>query len=124
MDLDTLASAGGTGRATFAPSEQPGSIASALESIRARILPCSFATSSISEFFEPSDVEVVVRGLAPEATVLRRVPDRTSCGTGNGFYFDDADSPRFATLCRATCEAIRATTGAEIEFSTSCNVTR
>ena len=114
-DLDPIAQAGGTLRATYVLESTGSSVAAALQSIRTSSDTCQLSIEGVQD---AARVNFEIRDADGGATRLGKASDAASCGTANGWYYDSPAQPKTATLCPTPCAAVKA--GASVAMLVGC----
>jgi hypothetical protein len=112
-NLDAVARSGGTNAAHEVSlnlvSGISATVADELLSIQRDAEPCRFEVPlGLRAPASADDLDATVLGTAvgnAAATALRRVGNAAECG--QGYYLDDLDAPKWATMCPATCSAAK-----------------
>lgn len=123
-NLNQVARAGGTAQAflTDTQSDLQNDFREALEAIRSKAGPCTFAIPLDGEggAIDPSlvNVRVTPRGQT-EPSIVAKTFDGSAgaCGPAGGWHYDDPDAPRQIQLCEATC---RAASDARVQVQFGC----
>jgi hypothetical protein len=104
--LDEVAAKGGTGRAREVDLDVSGvTLADTLYAIQREAEPCQYQANAAVKA-DPTATAlgtVVVNG---KPVPLPRLAAASECG--HGYYFDDPAKPDWATLCKDTCTALKA----------------
>ncbi len=104
-ELDTIAMAGGTGKATMSdPATAGDALRTVLEEFPAR-LGCRFSLDATHPDGTPVDIALV--NLQIGATTIGMVGDALACGPEGGWYYDHPSAPRRIIGCPVTCGAMR-----------------
>lgn len=121
VDLDfanAVAEAGGTEEAFPIAGNNPGAaLTEALDTIRAKALPCSYEI--------PEDVfdgVVTIGEVNVEITVggaTETIPRNDDCD-GPGWHYDDPSDPGEILLCPASCEALRSDAEGALDIVLGC----
>jgi hypothetical protein len=121
--LDLVAKSGGTDKAFIVdlsdPTQTKAAFEKALDSVRARRVPCDFPLPSppSGEELDIDAVNVVVGGAAGDSTLAYG----ENCAVpGAGWPHDDRDAPKKIELCAATCDALKAAPNATIKMTFGC----
>jgi hypothetical protein len=103
--LDTVAEAGGSGKAiAIDASDVAGNVAKALANIQIAS-PCVFAVPNNPRPFDLNLVNVV--STDSPIRVYYRVNDGTQCANdGDGWYYDDPSAPTTIFVCGAACAGL------------------
>jgi hypothetical protein len=106
--LDEVATQGGTRIARVVNlDDRRDSLAETLYRIQADAEPCQYEVSAaVRDAPTATALGTVTAGTAP--LPLPRLDSESECG--QGYYFDDPADPAWATLCRDTCTALKAST--------------
>lgn len=106
--LDAVAAEGNTSRAYAVDlDDQADSLVDVLLRIQADAEPCQYEVDSVVRA-DPQATALGTVGTGPGVAPipLPRLGSEAECGAG--YYFDDPDNPAWATLCRDTCTALKA----------------
>lgn len=126
-NLDTIARAGSGGAESYIPvaSGDTTAFVNAMTRIQAKATSCDFVLPSpATGDVDPSATDVQVKNSSTGATTtLTRTTDKTACGTGDGFYYDDPTTPTRMTLCPSTCTTVNAATNLKVEVVFKCRAT-
>jgi hypothetical protein len=120
--LNLVAQAGGTGEAFLVDTggDVTRQFAAALDQIRGRAVPCSFAIDDNAEV-DPQKVNLTYTadGSGMAQTILR-TNDGTAatCAAEGGWYYDNPSDPGSVSVCEATCGAI--VSGGNVDFQLGC----
>jgi hypothetical protein len=120
--LNLVAQAGGTGEAFLVDTggDVTRQFAAALDQIRGRAVPCSFAIDDNAEV-DPQKVNLTYTadGSGMAQTILR-TNDGTAatCAAEGGWYYDNPSDPGSVSVCEATCGAI--VSGGTVDFQLGC----
>ncbi|MEZ4296392.1 MAG: vWA domain-containing protein [Polyangiaceae bacterium] len=93
-------------------------VLSALQEIRAELVPCSFALPDPS-LYDALSMAVTLTSGAGVAQSVGEVSGPAACAPG-GWYFDDVGSPARLILCPSTCSAVTTDAGAEVSIHADC----
>jgi hypothetical protein len=120
--LNLVAQAGGTGDAFLVDTggDVTSQFAAALDQIRGRAVPCSFAIDD-SAMVDPQQVNLTYTADgANAAQTILRTNDGTSatCGPEGGWYYDNPSAPGSVSVCEATCGVI--VSGGTVDFQLGC----
>jgi hypothetical protein len=122
-NLDTIARGGGTESAFLIDTSQSVSeqFLAALNEIRGTALACEFQIPT------PTSGQTLDYGLVnvdfiegANKTRIYKVADATACGTGAGWYYDNATAPTRLILCPASCATAQAAMNASVEVQLGC----
>ncbi|HEX4353702.1 MAG TPA: hypothetical protein VHZ95_12320, partial [Polyangiales bacterium] len=128
-NLDRLAAAGGTKTAFIVDQSQDVTqqLITALASIRSGSLACEYAlpTPPSGQALDYTEVNVQFTKSDQTTQNLLYVTDSTQCGKTALGWFYDADpakggTPTKISVCPATCDTLRAATGATIQVRLGC----
>jgi hypothetical protein len=119
VELDEVAKAGGTDRATVADLSQPGALTNALKSVRDQELaglPCEYDLPA-DYFAKVNDPGLV--NLMRDGTPIQNLPSATGCSeqTG-GWYYDTPNAPTRILTCPSTCASLKG--AAKVEVLLNC----
>ena len=124
--LNRIAAAGGTGKPILI-GKDPSSAQQIVESLRALRDAARYCRYSVpsAPSAQPTanDLSVTYRA-APDAkpTSLPLVASASDCGSGDGFFADDAAHPTLVTLCGASCAALHARAGSRATVTAGCGL--
>jgi len=115
---DAIAAAGGTEESFAIAGNDPGAaLTDALDTIRAKALPCSYAM--------PDDVlggAIQITQVNVEITVgggTETIPRNDACD-GAGWRYDDPSDPSEIILCPESCEALRSDPEGRLDIVLGC----
>ncbi len=120
-NLDTIAQAGGTGKATMIgvgdPARVTADLLATLESIRMQTFSCDFPIPPPPErlTFDPNQVNVTFT-TAAGSTTLERDPNCTRAG----WRYDSESAPTKILLCPAACRNVQQDTSGRIGIVFGC----
>ncbi|MFH1810802.1 MAG: vWA domain-containing protein [Pseudomonadota bacterium] len=121
-ELNLIAAAGGTGQA-YNVSSDVSQFTTAMAEIRdsVSVESCVFLIPDLGdEVLQPDLVNVMYSDLNTPEKMLAAKPSAASCGTGEGWYFDNARNPRNIGLCPATCTRLEDSSSAALRFVYGC----
>ena len=118
-NLDAIAAAGGTTQAVYVAESTADAVRAGLQTVRAHSETCSFAFPSNQD---PTKVILVLGDADGGVTELGLAPSSASCGTANGWFYDNPAQPKKATLCPTPCAALQA--GASVTMLFGCEPRR
>jgi hypothetical protein len=129
-NLNTLASAGGTGQAFIinTSGNVTQSFISALNSVRSSGLACQYmvpappADGGKLDYFS---VNVVYTPPSGQAMTIGNVKNRASCSPTQGGWYYDVDpstgaTPTTISICDATCSGLKSSAGGEVDILLGC----
>jgi hypothetical protein len=122
-NLNTIASAGGTGKAMMIsvvdPTATRAEFQKALESVRASTLSCAFGIPAApsGETINYRAVNVVLTSADGKENVLSYSGD---CSNGAGWHYDNLEAPTRIELCSASCSTAQADRQAKISIAFGC----
>jgi hypothetical protein len=120
--LDQVALAGSGGTAHYIPTQGDvaGTLLAALDSITG-MATCAYSIPTlVGTPLDPTLVNLYVGSSTSPGRVISRVVDAMSCTATGGWYYDAILSPRQILLCPATCDALRASTTAQVRIGYGC----
>ena len=114
--LNAVAQAGGTGTAFIVDgSGGPATSRQFIEALKkiqtAAALACTYVLPAPppGEMLDPGKVNVeYTTGNPPTTVTIPNVPDKASCGTSQGWYYDNPTKPTQIVMCDTTCSALSA----------------
>ncbi len=127
--VQAIASAGGTAVAyVVGPSGGDGGAATegqfeaALRAVRGASLPCKYAVPVPDAGIpDPNELNVTYTPAAGLPSTWPRVSSSTSCGSADGWFYEAGPGGAGAIdLCPATCSALAAAPGGEVEVVIGC----
>ncbi len=113
-NLDTIAQAGGTSKATIVSTTNAQQTAqdfqSALNAIRGKTLACEYQIPPppSGQTFDESKVNVVY---TPTNAGKQTLTYNQDCTGGTGWHYDDPNNPKKIILCTSTCDAVQQASG-------------
>jgi len=122
-NLDTIAQAGGTGKAILAslssPQQTTADVQAALSTIRVESLSCDLVVPAPPDgsALDASNVNVVVTSADGKAQTLSYDKD---CASGTGWHYDDPAAPKKVSLCASSCDAAKKNTASSITIAFGC----
>lgn len=125
-NLSQMAQSGGTGApfiVDLSGSSTTKQFISAMNSIRdANNVGCQFdiPPAPNGKVLDLSQATVTYLNGSGGSMPLGWVTDSTACAGGDGFYYDDNDTPTTVRLCTKTCDAVTADAGAKIDMAFAC----
>jgi uncharacterized protein YegL len=126
-NLDTIAQAGGTTKATIVSTNNPQQTAqdfqTALNAIRGLTLACEYQIPPPpqGQTFDPNMVNVVY---TPTNGGPQTLTYNQSCSGGSGWHYDDPNNPTKIELCGTTCTSVQQASGKiDIVFGCATNGT-
>jgi len=124
--LNGIAAAGGTQKAFIVDPTQPNlnkQFLDALDSVRIAASGCHYPIPlPASGPINPSLINIEIKPAGGPAKVVPRIASAAACpATGDAWYYDDNAHPKHIVLCDATCKAVAATTGEEVDFLVGCD---
>lgn len=120
VNMDALASAGGTGEAIMIGADSISStLVDALGNIKVSKLACEFAIPE-GDDLDTNHVNVCFTPGGGDEATLGYVQDESACTSGAQWYFDDPANPSQIVLCPATCAAAQADEQAQVEVVIGC----
>jgi hypothetical protein len=126
-NLNRMAAGGGTGSAFIvnAVTDTKNQFTQAMNAIRnGSRLGCQFdfPRPTTGDFVDPTRASVLYTASGSSAPLaLPWMASSASCGTLDGFYYDNNSNPRSIRLCNATCAQVQDDAGAEIGVVTACS---
>jgi len=124
-NLDAIAAAGGTGKATIVSTNNPQQTAqdfqTALNAIRGLTLACEYQIPAPpnGETFDESKVNVVY---TPTNGGPQTLTYNQDCTGGTGWHYDDPKNPQKIELCTNTCNSVQMASGKiDIVFGCATN---
>ena len=122
--VDTIAAAGGTGKAYMIsvadPTQTTTELQQALDAIRgAEKVSCDFALPAPppGQRLDPKRVNVAVTAASGQVTPLVYSRD---CSATNGWRYDDLNAPTRVELCTATCGSVQSDAKAKLAVAFGC----
>jgi hypothetical protein len=125
-NLSQIATAGGTGHAYVVDTEAgtAASFTAAMNAIRGEAaLPCNYELPAPTNGASLDYGRVnVARNSGADAgkTTLLQVPDAASCGSSDGWYYDDPAQPSSIELCPTTCAAVKHDATGAVQVLVGC----
>ena len=132
-ELNSIAQAGGTGRAYWVESGGEAELTAALDAIRTSALACGYVIPEKGREIAdriPAKVSTRIGGNG-EASPVPQVADFASCGGRSGWYYErppvvgggsPADvTPTRVTLCPASCDDLLRARGSHLDVVVGCN---
>jgi len=126
-DLDKIASAGGTTRATLIDSTGQNTsslFVQALNKVRVTALPCAYAipipAEGIINFAKVNVGYTGAEGVGKAAFANVGTPE--GCvGGKSGWYYDNPQKPTKVVLCASSCDEVKATRTGRVDVLFGCN---
>jgi hypothetical protein len=121
-NLDAIAQAGGTNKATIVSTNSPQQTAQdfqkALNAIRGLTLACEYQIPPPpqGQTFDESKVNVVY---TPANSGPQTLTYNQSCTGGTGWHYDDVKNPQKIILCQSTCDSVQQKSG-KIDIVLGC----
>ncbi len=119
-NLDTIAQAGGTGKAYVV--DTTGNIGQqfldTLNKIRSTAPGCDYLLPTSSGAIDFSKVNVLY-ALGGVSNIIPKVTSSAQCGTGSGWYYNDPTNPSRITLCPTSCTTVKNGSG-QIDIELDC----
>jgi hypothetical protein len=119
--LDTLAIAGGTGKATIInvqnPQQTSDDFIKALNAVRSEASCSVPLPASSSGALDQDRVNVAMASTAGQSEIVAYDPD---CTDGKGWHYDDATAPKSIELCAASCDQSRTSAAGSLEVQFGC----
>jgi len=129
-NLDAIAVAGGTGPTAYlVTTGGAAALTAALNAIKGSAVSCEYKVPSLSgQQLDYTRVNVQTRvGSTGTTNIVGQVPNVGACGTDPGWYFDipvpanpSAPGPTTITLCPASCDPLKMTTGSQLQVLLGC----
>jgi hypothetical protein len=130
--LNTIAEAGGTGRAYLVESGGEAELTAALDAIRTSALSCAYVIPENGRATaERGPAKVATRvGTNGTPAAVGQVADLAGCGSGGGWYYErppvndgpNVDkAPTRVTLCPASCDSLVKTSGSHLDVVVGCD---
>jgi len=123
-NLNTIAAAGMPGQTAFITTGgDASSFLTAMRAIRNQALGCDYTlpvppTGNIA----PESTEVSYKlGTTGTPTSVPLKNTAADCGSGNGFYYDNAAHPTKLTLCPATCNTVKSNVNYNVDLTFKCS---
>lgn len=113
-NLDMIAQAGGTNKATVVSTTNAQQTAqdfqNALNAIRGKTLACEYQIPPppSGQTFDENKVNVVY---TPTNSSKQTLTYNQDCTGGTGWHYDDPNNPKKIILCSATCDAVQQASG-------------
>lgn len=103
--MSTIAQAGGTLQ-SYDVSQDTSAFAQKMSEIRGSAIGCEYLIPDSGTEFDPYkvNVSITIDGGTPQS--VPQADDETDCGSGDGWYYDDAANPTMIILCPTTCQTI------------------
>jgi hypothetical protein len=100
----------------------PTVFAAVLTAIQQTAIGCQYQLPSAEAgVVDPDKVNVeYTPGAGGPAQTLPRFNDQASCGTNDGWYYDNNANPSLIVLCPATCTKVTADQNAKIQIALGC----
>ena len=122
--LDTVAAAGGSGRAirVSTPATAAQQLVDSLTTLRETARECRFAIPAVGDA-QPTATDI---GVSVRATAASLPRDAAYVGSGGGctgadaFWVDDPTKPVWVTLCPALCARVHAAPATRVEVTAGC----
>lgn len=121
--MTAIAHQGGTGSAYDATAGQQSFI-DALNAIRGSMLACEYKMPEADAGnVNPELIQVAYTpGGATEGAPLVRYMDKSSCGTaGDGWYYDNNDTPTKIVMCDDTCDKLQNDEHGRVDILVGCS---
>jgi hypothetical protein len=107
-NLTSIASSGGTGSPYMVTSGSSSSFLAAMQDIRQKALGCDYSLPTPSSGdLDPNATTISYQLGTGTATSISLAADAASCGSNDGFYYDNAANPTKLTLCPTTCTTVK-----------------
>jgi hypothetical protein len=120
-NLNQIAQGGGTGMAYLVDMGGAAALVAALAAIRQSTLSCDYKIPTLDGGLDLKKINVSTRvGPTGMHAEILQVADAISCGTGPGWFFDNAVNPTKITLCPGTCGPLQVTDGSELQVLIGC----
>ncbi len=92
-----------------------------LQQIQRSAISCSYAVPSADTgLSDPNEVSLSIRTKAGRELQVERVASSGDCGAAPGFFYDDPAAPATLDLCPASCSALRAADGGQVNILLGC----
>jgi hypothetical protein len=123
--LNQIAAQGGTVQA-YDVSNDVSQFAQALDEIRAAALSCEYiipetqGNEDAGEPFDPLKVNVVYTPGGGQPTTIPQADNEADCGSADGWYYDDPNTPTKIILCPHTCNDVQADQEAVVSLAFGC----
>lgn len=119
--LSAVAAAGGTTTA-YDVSSNVSQFAQIMTQIRDQALGCEFVIPAPTETeFDPTKVNVTYyAGSIGDGESIPQVANKTACGGGDGWYFDNPQAPTRIILCSSTCTRVEADLEPKVSIEFGC----
>lgn len=120
-NLNQIAAAGGTGVA-YDVTNDINAFSQKMAEIRASALACEFLLPP-PPAGEVLDVAKVAVNYTPGGGVASQIPKATNaadCGSGDGWYYDNAVTPTKIILCPASCQTVQSDGEAKVDVLFGC----
>ncbi len=120
-NLDEIAAAGGTGQAIDVTSDVT-ELGTKLTEIRAT-LACEFDIPEPTggQPFDPAQLNIdYTPGDGSSVETIPQVDGASSCGNGDGWYYNNPNMPTKVIFCPDTCDRIKQDVGASVRFVFGC----
>jgi hypothetical protein len=123
-ELNSIAAAGGTGQAFLVDTNQNvnDQFLAALLSIQDAVLACEYlipTPTSGNPDYNLVNVEVSLQNQPPHT--LPKVPGPADCDADGGWYYDNPAAPEKIIMCPASCDALQADPGAQLDILLGCD---
>jgi hypothetical protein len=115
--LDSIAQGGGTGKAHHINLESSAAdFAKSMIDIQHLAQPCDYVVPDAVRA-DPASTALAAPDSSGAQAPMHQYDSAANCG--NGYYFDDPNSPAWATLCPSTCGDLQKRC-AEVAWVTGC----
>jgi hypothetical protein len=117
--LDAIALQGGSVQA-YDVSNDVSQFAQALDQIRAAALSCEYPIPDTEEEFDPLKLNVIYTPGGGQPGTIPQAASAADCGSGDGWYYDDPETPTKILLCPHTCNDVQSDSEAHVSFAFGC----
>jgi Mg-chelatase subunit ChlD len=122
--LDTVAAAGGSGRAirVSTPATAAQQLVDSFTTLRETGRQCRFAVPTAGDA-QPTAADITVSLRATSTSPPRDasyVASASACSGGDAFWVDDPTKPAWVTLCPASCARVHAAPATHVEVTAGC----
>lgn len=122
-NLNTIASAGGTGSAFIVDGGDSSQFLAAMAAIRESALGCDYVIPSATVPHGVVDPDRLTVRYTPGNSTPVDIPLRSgaaACAGGPGFYYDDPTNPTTITLCPVSCNMVAGDNQAQLAIFYDC----
>ncbi|MFP6684292.1 MAG: vWA domain-containing protein [Polyangiaceae bacterium] len=120
--LNQIAAAGGTGQ-VYDVTGNTSLFLSKMQELRAAAQSCDYPAptlpGNVAIVSSKVNVEYAPGNMLP-AVLIPQASGAGDCGAGDGYYFNDPNTPTAMTFCFKTCSTLQADPGASLELKQGC----